>query len=185
MYGTFGLVVSELAIGYLSLAFIRTLSAIFMLIQFLNDYTPLCLRICLVILFPFSALDKVINWASAMKQAGSLPFKPVMLIISIVVEVVSPVCIVTGWHDRLAAFVLAGFCVVTAVLFHQFWRFGDFWRFKEGEGMQHFWEFLKNFGLVGGIGLVMLAPRTLPLTQAITEPLQSTHVSGPSVGEPW
>jgi uncharacterized membrane protein YphA (DoxX/SURF4 family) len=28
--------------------------------------------------------------------------------------------------DRLAAFILAGFCVITAVLFHQFWRFPDF-----------------------------------------------------------
>jgi putative oxidoreductase len=157
-------------------------TAIFMLIHFINDYTPLFLRICLVILFPFSALDKVLNWSSAMAQAGSLPLKPVMLAISIVVEVVAPICIVFGWHDRLAAFVLAGFCAVTAVLFHQFWRFGDFWRFKEGEGLQHFWEFLKNFGLVGGIGLVMLAPQTLPVSDVAAHPLESTHVTGPSAG---
>jgi putative oxidoreductase len=42
-----------------------------------------------------------------------------MLVASIVVEFVTPVCIVAGWHDRLAAFILAGFCVITAVLFHQ------------------------------------------------------------------
>jgi putative oxidoreductase len=76
-----------------------------------------------------------------------------MLVASIIVEFVTPVCIVAGWHDRLAAFILAGFCVITAVLFHQFWRFPDFWSFKEGEGLEHFWEFLKNFALVGGLGL--------------------------------
>ncbi|RYZ30892.1 MAG: DoxX family membrane protein [Propionibacteriaceae bacterium] len=148
----------------------------------LNDYTPLFLRVLLVVLFPFSALDKVVNWDSAMKQAGRSRFAPAMLVAAIVVEVVAPVLIVTGWHDRLAAFVLAGFCAVTAVLYHQFWRYPDFWRFREGEGLQHFWEFLKNFGLVGGLGLVMLAPRTLPLSEAVRDPLASTRVTGSQAG---
>ena len=148
----------------------------------IDDYAPLLLRVCLVILFPFSGLDKILNWGSAMTQAGSLPFKPAMLAASIVVEFVTPVMIVTGWHDRPAAFVLAGFCVVTALLFHQFWRYPDAWRFKEGEELQHFWEFLKNFGLVGGLGLIVLAPRTLPVSQAIQHPLASTYVSGPNAG---
>ncbi len=150
----------------------------------INAYAPLLLRIGLVVLFPFSALDKVMNWGSAMKQAGSLPFKSAMLVASIVVELVTPVCIVTGWHDRLAAFVLAGFCVITALLFHQFWRFPDFWRFKEGEGLTHFWDFLKNFGLVGGLGLIMLSPRTLPVSEAAQHPLASTVVVGPQTGTP-
>lgn len=150
----------------------------------INDYTPLLLRICLVVLFPFSGLDKIINWDSAMKQAGNIPFKRVMLVASIVVEVIMPVCIVTGRRDRLAAFTLGAFCVITAVLFHQFWRFPDFWRFKEGEGLQHFWEFLKNFGLVGGLGLIGLAPRTLPVSEVVQHPLASTHVVGPQAGSP-
>ncbi len=150
----------------------------------INAYAPLLLRLCLVVLFPFSALDKVMNWGSAMKQAGTVPFKPAMLVASIIVELVTPVCIVTGWHDRLAAFVLAGFCVITALLFHQFWRFPDFWRFKEGEGLAHFWDFLKNFGLVGGLGLIMLSPRTLPVSEAVQHPLVSTVVVGPQTGTP-
>jgi putative oxidoreductase len=120
-------------------------------------YAPTALRICLVVLFPFSALDKILNWPSAMQQAGTMPWPRAMLVASIVVELAAPLCIVIGWHDRLAAFILAGFCVVTAVLFHQFWRFPEFWRFREGEGLQHFWEFLKNFGLVGGLGFIALA----------------------------
>jgi putative oxidoreductase len=150
----------------------------------INDYAPLLLRISLVALFPFSALDKVVNWSSAMKQAGTLPFKPAMLVASIIVEVVAPICIVIGWHDRLAAFVLAGFCVITAILFHQFWRFPEFWRFQEGTGLEHFWEFLKNFGLVGGLCLIMLAPRTLPISLVAQHPLASTHVVGPNAGSP-
>ena len=149
-----------------------------------NDYAPLLLRVCLVVLFPFSGLDKIINWDSAMKQAGNIPFKRVMLVASIVVECVTPVCIVTGRRDRLAAFILGAFCVITAVLFHQFWRFPDFWRFKEGEGLEHFWEFLKNLGLVGGLGLIGLAPRTLPVSEIMRHPLASTPVVGPQAGSP-
>jgi len=148
----------------------------------LNDYAPLLLRICLIVLFPFSALDKIVNWDSAMKQAGEGRAAPAMLVAATMVELAAPVCIVLGWHDRLAAFVLAGFCVVTAVLYHQFWRYPEFWRFQEGEGLQHFWEFLKNFGLVGGLGLVMLAPRTLPLSDVAQQPLASTYVAGPEAG---
>ncbi len=148
----------------------------------LNDYAPLLLRVCLVVLFPFSGLDKIVNWADAKKQAGPGVVASAMLLAAIGIEVLTPVCIVLGWHDRLAAFILAGFCVVTAVLYHQFWRFPDFWRFKEGEGLEHFWEFLKNFGLVGGLGLVVLAPRTLPTTDVLSHPLASTYVSGPQAG---
>ena len=151
-------------------------------VTFINDYAPLLLRICLVVLFPFSALDKIVNWRSAMQQAGEGRAAPAMLVAAIVVEIATPICIVLGWHDRLAAFLLAGFCVVTAVLYHQFWRYPDFWRFRAGEGLEHFWEFLKNFGLVGGLGLVMLAPRTLPLTEVAQQPLASTVVSGPDAG---
>ena len=98
------------------------------------------------------------NWDSARKQTGAIPLARTLIVLSIFVEFAMPVCIVTGWHDRLAACVLAGFCVVTALLFHQFWRFAGFWRFEEGEGLEHFWEFLKNFGLVGGLGLIVLMP---------------------------
>ena len=55
-----------------------------------NDYAPLVLRICLVMLFPFSGVDKILNWNSAMKQAGNIPCKPAMLVASIIVEFVTP-----------------------------------------------------------------------------------------------
>jgi putative oxidoreductase len=69
---------------------------------------------------------------------------------------VTPVCIVIGWHDRLAAFVLAGFCAVTAVLYHPFWKFADFWTPGDSKGRRHFWDFLKNLGLAGGLLLVVI-----------------------------
>jgi len=115
--------------------------------------------VCLVILFPFSAVDKILHWNDAMKQAETtpLPFMRTLMVVAIVVEFVTPVCIVAGWERQAAAFVLAGFCVMTAVLYHQFWRYPDFWAAGDSVARSHFWDFLKNFGLVGGLMFVMVS----------------------------
>ena len=139
---------------------------------------PLLARILLVILFPFSALDKILGWNAAVKQANSsfLPGGPALLLIAILVELVMPICIVLAWHDRMAAFVLAGFCVLTALLYHEFWRYGDFWARGESQGRNHFWDFLKNFGLVGGLLMVVFGTHLAPLNAFVSHPLSSTRV---------
>lgn len=114
-------------------------------------------RVCLVVTFPFSGLDKIVHWNDALKQANSsfLPGGAALLLIAIMVELAPPFCIVIGWHDWLAASVLAAFCVVTALLYHPFWKYSRFWS-GTGEGRSHFWDFLKNFGLAGGLLLVVV-----------------------------
>jgi putative oxidoreductase len=117
-------------------------------------------RICLVAMFPFSAADKIWHWKNALAQTESagLPGGRVMLVLAILVEGLTPFCIVFGLFDRAAAFVLAGFCVVTAVLYHPFWASTDFFSPDDNsKGREHFWQFLKNFGIVGGLLLVMTA----------------------------
>lgn len=142
---------------------------------------PLLARICLVVMFPFSALDKVVHWDDALKQADSSivpkPLGPLLLAAAIVVESVTPVCIVIGWHDRLAALVLAFFCVVTALLFHPFWRHGNFWSPRDKEGNAHFWDFLKNFGLVGGLLLILIGGAPVPISHFIHDPLSSPPIA--------
>ena len=81
-----------------------------------------------------------------------------MLVLAILVEGLTPISIVTGWLDRPAALLLAGFCVVTALLYHPFWAYPDFFSPREDSvAREHFWQFLKNFGLVGGLLLVVFA----------------------------
>lgn len=113
-------------------------------------------RLCLVCLFPPSALDKVIHRKQALQQArsGPLPGAPLLLNAAIAVETVAPLCIVSGKFDRPAAGVLAGFCATTAVLYHPFWTHGDLRARGQSKGREELWEFLKNFGLVGGLLLV-------------------------------
>ena len=54
-----------------------------------DDYAPLLLRVCLVVLFPFSGLDKIINWRDALKQAGTASYAPAMLVAGMLVEFVT------------------------------------------------------------------------------------------------
>ncbi len=115
-------------------------------------------RVLLVLMFPFSALDKVLHWDAALAQARSsvLPGAQVSLVVAMVVEVAAPICIVVGWHAEVAALVLAVFCVATALLYHPFWHAGDFWAEGNSVDRSHFWDFTKNFGLAGGLLLVAL-----------------------------
>ena len=139
---------------------------------------PITIRIFLVILFPFSALDKIFDWKDALRQANSsfAPGGPVLLVLSTIVELVAPFCVVFGWHDRLAAVVLAVFCIVTALLYHNFWRYPDFWRKGDSKARGHFWDFLKNFGLAGGLLLITFGTNLAPLGYVVEHPLSSTPV---------
>ncbi|HVB88845.1 MAG TPA: DoxX family protein [Beijerinckiaceae bacterium] len=146
-------------------------------------------RILLVVLFPFSALDKIFDWKSALKQAESsfLPGGPILLIAAALVEFVAPFCVVFAWHDRLAALLLALFCVVTALLYHEFWKFGDFWRRGASKGRADFWDFLKNLGLAGGLLLVVFGSPAASLGGFLSHPLSSSHVyagATPTIAKP-
>jgi putative oxidoreductase len=135
---------------------------------------PILARVCLVIMFPFSAYDKIVHWDEAMAQARTspLPGPAALLIAAIIVEFLTPICIVLGWHDRLAAFILAGFCAVTALLYHPFWKSPGFWS-QPGEGRAHFWDFWKNFGLVGGLLLLVIGGSFAPAAFILHHPLSA------------
>ncbi|MHB8254894.1 MAG: DoxX family protein [Acidiferrobacter sp.] len=140
---------------------------------------PILARICLVILFPFSGLDKITHWDDALKQANSsfLRGGPLLLIAAIAIEFVTPICIVLEWHSRPAAFVLALFCVMTAILYHPFWKFPGFWFGHNLDGRNHFWDFLKNFGLVGGLLLIVISGPLVSATAALRHPASTAAFS--------
>ncbi|MHB8284027.1 MAG: DoxX family protein [Caulobacteraceae bacterium] len=140
----------------------------------LNFVVLLIARICLVAMFPLSALEKIFDWKTCLIQAKSswVPGGAGLLVAAILVEAVTPACIVFGWHDRFAAFILAGFCAVTAVLYHPFWAFPHLLSDPLGKAREHFWQFVKNFGLVGGLLLVIFAG---PQAGVLADPVQVLH----------
>ena len=75
----------------------------------INDALPILARIFIVCIFPFSFIDKIINWDNALKQATSswLPGGPALLILAMIVELFTPPMIVfqilrrhRGVHSR-------------------------------------------------------------------------------------
>ena len=89
-------------------------------------------RLLLVLIFSFSALDKILNHRGAVGQASeavdSTSIATALIVVGFIVEVIMSVGVVTGIADRAAAFILAGYCGVTAIFWKQFWIPGDFWK---------------------------------------------------------
>jgi putative oxidoreductase len=138
------------------------------------------IRIVLVLLFlPFSALDKILNFRGAVAQAREVaPNATVateLICIGLFVEVFMSCGVVTGIADRACAFVLAGYCGVTALLWKQFWRPGDFWSSATGQGRTLFWDFLKNFALGAGFLLITFGTNAASVESFFAHPLSSSR----------
>ncbi len=140
----------------------------------------LLVRYGLVVLFlPASAPDKILNFGGAVKQAQQVfTSNAVAVTLSLVglsVELVMPLGIRTGMAGRLAAFVMAGYCAVTAILFKRLWQPGDFWSSGESKGRALFWDFLKNFSLASGFLLIVVGLDGQAWHSFVADPLASSH----------
>ena len=83
--------------------------------------------------------------------------------------------VLTGVADRLAALVLAGYCVITAVLWKQFWRAADFRLQGPSQGRAMFWDFLKNLAVAGGFLMLAFGSNASGVRGFIENPLNSSH----------
>lgn len=138
------------------------------------------IRILLILLFfPFSALDKIINFSGAVAQArevaSSKAMATALIVAGLGVEIFMSLGVVTGVADRACAFVLAGYCGVTALLWKQFWRPGDFWASNTGQGRTLFWDFLKNFALGAGFLLITFGTDARSVRLFLAHPFASSQ----------
>jgi putative oxidoreductase len=78
-----------------------------------------------------------------------------LILVGLFVEVFMSAGVVSGVADRACAFVLAGYCAVTALVWKQFWRPGDFWSSSNGMGRALCWDFWKNLALAAGFLLIV------------------------------
>ncbi|MGH8296286.1 MAG: DoxX family protein [Steroidobacteraceae bacterium] len=140
----------------------------------------LIVRYVLVMLFlPFSALDKIVGFPGAVKQAQEI-FRPRILATAVLscglfIEVIMSLGVVTGVADRMAALVLAAYCAATAVLYKRFWQPGDFWASGDSKGRGLFWDFLKNLSLGAGFLLIVIGTNGSGLRPFLSHPLASSH----------
>jgi putative oxidoreductase len=140
----------------------------------------LAVRCLMVVLFlPFSALDKMLNFKQAVGQCAQAirlrALATVLIVMALGVEVMMSLAILTGIADRLAAFILAGYCIVTALLWKPFWKASDFRLKGESRGREIFWDFLKNLGLAGGFLVLALGTDAAGVQRFWNHPLASSH----------
>jgi putative oxidoreductase len=101
-------------------------------------------RILLSLIFVQSGLNKIVNYAGTQGYMESAGVPGGLLPLVIAVEVAGGLAVILGWHARLAAFLLAGFSLLSGLLFH-----GNF-----AEPMQMI-LFMKNVALAGGFLMVV------------------------------
>jgi putative oxidoreductase len=137
-------------------------------------------RCLLVLLFlPFSALDKILNFKQALGQAAqatpSRSLATMLILGGLGVEIFMSLAVLTGIADRLAALILAGYCLITAILWKQFWKAPDFRLQGESRGRETFWDFLKNLAVAGGFLMLAFGTNAAGVRSFLENPLGSSH----------
>ena len=96
-------------------------------------------RILISALFLISAYNKIFNLDGSMGWMESFGVPGFLIFPAIAIEIILPVLVIVGYQARIAAGILAIFCLSTAFIFHS--DFSD---------QAQFISFLKNIGLAGG-----------------------------------
>ena len=109
-------------------------------------------RILLSSLFLVSGLGKMAAYAATAGYMASLGVPGVLLPLVIATEVLGGILIVLGWKTRVVAFLLAGFSLLTALVFHS--------HFADQNQATHF---LKNVAIAGAF-LLLVANGAGPLS---------------------
>ncbi len=109
----------------------------------LRNVTELTGRVLLAALFLVTGLGKIGGYAATAGYMVSVGLPSALLPAVIATEVLGAIAIVVGWKTRITAFLLAGFTLLSALIFHN--DFGD---------QVQLVMFLKNVSIVGGFLLL-------------------------------
>ena len=113
-----------------------------------SKFLPVAGRVLLAAIFLSSGLSKVTGWDASLAyvESAGVPLPATLLLLAATLtELVGGAFIVAGFQTRAAALVLAGFSIVTGVLFHNYWAVTD-------AQMAYFQSimFWKNISMAGG-----------------------------------
>lgn len=118
----------------------------------IRNVSELAGRLFLSALFLASGLGKITAYAGTAAYMSSLGVPGAMLPLAIVTELAGAAAIIVGWNTRIVAFLLAGYSLLTAILFHN--NFSD---------QIEMVMFLKNVSIAGGL-LLLVANGAGPLS---------------------
>ena len=115
-------------------------------------YADLAGRILMSVMFLTSGFGKMTGYEATQGYMESMGAPGALLPLVILLEIAGPVAIIAGWKTRWFAAAMAGFCVISALLFHA--NFAD-----QGEMI----NFMKNITIAGGF-LIIVAFGAGPLS---------------------
>ncbi len=105
-------------------------------------------RVLLGLYFIVPGISKITGFeqTSAYMAEHGVPMIPVLLVLTIVLQVGGGVALLANFRTRLVAFLLAGLTLVISVFMH------DFWNFAEGMERAHETQnFIKNLAIMAGL----------------------------------
>ena len=101
-------------------------------------------RIMIALMFVTSGFSKISGYAGTQGYMEAMGVPGALLPLVIAVELLGGLAVMLGWHTRIAAFLLAGFSLLSALLFHA--NFGD---------QMQMIMFMKNVSIAGGFLMIV------------------------------
>ena len=105
----------------------------------LTAATQMTGRVLMSAIFIMAGISKLGAYAATQGYMESMGVPGMLLPLVILLELGGGLTVVLGWQTRISAFLLAGFCIISALIFHA--NFGD--------QMQSI-LFMKNLAMAGG-----------------------------------
>lgn len=109
----------------------------------MNKIINLVARVLLSHIFILAGINKITGYAGTQGYMESMGVPGMLLPLVIILEIAGGLAVLVGWQTRIAAYALAGFTVVAAILFH-----GNI-----SDQMQMI-MFMKNLSITGGLLLL-------------------------------
>ena len=88
-----------------------------------KQYLPLLGRILIAQLFILAGISKITGFAGTAGYMASkgLPMVPILLVLTIIIEIGGGLMILLGWRARIAALILFLWMIPVTLIFHNFW----------------------------------------------------------------
>lgn len=112
-------------------------------------------RALLGLYFIVPGIMKITGWAGMVgyMDAHGVPLIPVLLSLTIILQIVGGISLAIGFRTRLMAFILAGLTLVISLFMH------DFWNVEEAIQQAHENQnFIKNMAVMAGLMFAAGAP---------------------------
>ena len=114
-----------------------------------------------------SGLNKIGNYSNTSGWMESMGVSSYLLPLVIILEILAAIAIIVGWKTKIAAFRLAGFCIISGIIFHS-----DF------SNQLEIIMFMKNIAIAGGfLFLVVNGPGNFSIDNRKIDTLVKSKIS--------